>query len=99
VVPDHDGLPDIAAALGILAIEFGVTRLFCEGGGKLAASLLAANLVDELILFQAGKVIGDDGLPSVRGFGLETLGDAPQFSLSDVRAVGPDVISVWRSKL
>ena len=99
MVPDHDGVPDIAACLNALATEFGITRLFCEGGGKLAASLLAANLVDQLVLFQAGKVIGEDGLPSVRGFGLEALGDAPQFTLSDVRTIGPDVISIWRSAI
>ncbi len=67
----------------------------CEGGGRLAASLLSAGLVDELVLFQAGKIIGGDGLPSVRGFGLEELGNAPQFKLSRERALGSDIVSHW----
>ena len=98
-VPDQDGLPDLTAALTVLATGHGITRLFCEGGGKLAASLLSARLVDELVLFQAGKVIGEDGLPSVRGFGLEALSNAPEFTLHKVHALGPDVVSHWRANL
>ena len=94
-VPDHDGMPDLRASLRLLAEEHGITRLMCEGGGRLAASLLSDGLVDEIVLFQAGKVIGGDGLPSVRGFGLEALQDAPQFRLSNVRELGPDTVSHW----
>ena len=36
----------------------GLTRVFCEGGGALAASLLGAGMVDELIGFTAGVVLG-----------------------------------------
>ncbi|MEL7153982.1 MAG: RibD family protein, partial [Pseudomonadota bacterium] len=96
VVPDKSGLPDPGAALSTLAKDHGVTRLMCEGGGKLAASLLSARLVDELVLFQAGKAIGGDGLPAVQGFGLEALDRAPHFSLSRVRALGADVVSHWQ---
>ena len=39
----------------------GLTRVFCEGGGALAASLLEADLVDELVGFTAGLVIGAEG--------------------------------------
>ena len=95
IVRDQDGMPDLADSLTLLARDRGVTRLMCEGGGRLATSLLSAGLVDELVLFQAGKVIGDDGLPSVRGFGLEVLGQAPQFELASLRTVGADVVSRW----
>lgn len=94
-VPDVDGLPDLRASLERLAGELGVTRLMCEGGGRLAASLLSAGLVDELVLFQAGKVIGGDGHPAVQGFGLGDLGGAPAFSLSQMRVLGADTVSHW----
>ncbi len=42
----------------------GVTRVLCEGGGRLAASLLAARLVDRIYLFVAPVFIGSDGVPA-----------------------------------
>ena len=42
-----------------------------------------------------GKMIGGDGTPAVRGFGLELLAEAPGFELADVRAIGDDVLSQW----
>ncbi|MEM7211818.1 MAG: bifunctional diaminohydroxyphosphoribosylaminopyrimidine deaminase/5-amino-6-(5-phosphoribosylamino)uracil reductase RibD [Pseudomonadota bacterium] len=94
-VQDIDGQPDLQACLNLLAGDFGITRLMCEGGGRLAASLLKAGLVDEIALFQAGKMIGGDGTPSVQGFGLDALGDAPGFRLEAVSLVGPDTLSLW----
>lgn len=94
-VPDVDGLPDLGASLQILARDHGITRLMCEGGGKLAASLLSNDLVDQLALFQAGKVFGGDGLPSVQGFGLEVLAQSPNFQLGDIRTLDGDTVSHW----
>ena len=94
-VPDAEGLPDLGVSLDRLAGELGITRLMCEGGGRLAASLLSAGLVDELVLFQAGKVVGGDGLPAVQGFGLDALGAAPGFTLTRVRALEGDTVSHW----
>jgi len=74
----------------------GLTRVRCEGGGRLAASLLAAGLVDELVLFSGAKVIGQDGVPAVGGFGVERLAQAPVFRLESVEALGDDLMSVWR---
>lgn len=74
----------------------GLTRVFCEGGGALAASLLAADLVDELVVFTAGKVIGAEGYPGVGAMGVERLAAAPPFTLSQERRVGADLMSVWR---
>ncbi|MEE2945118.1 MAG: bifunctional diaminohydroxyphosphoribosylaminopyrimidine deaminase/5-amino-6-(5-phosphoribosylamino)uracil reductase RibD [Pseudomonadota bacterium] len=74
----------------------GLTRVFCEGGGALAASLLNADLVDELIVFSAGKVIGAEGFPGVGAMGLDRLAAAPRFELSEQRALGADIMSVWR---
>ncbi|WP_121064011.1 bifunctional diaminohydroxyphosphoribosylaminopyrimidine deaminase/5-amino-6-(5-phosphoribosylamino)uracil reductase RibD [Chachezhania antarctica] len=73
----------------------GITRVFCEGGGALAASLLDADLVDELIVFTAGLAIGAEGLPAIGALGLGSLDAAPRYRLRETRAVGPDVMHRW----
>ena len=84
----------IDAVLAALAEE-GLTRVFCEGGSMLAASLLEAGVVDRLVGFTAGIGIGAEGLPSIGALGLAHLTDAPRFILRDARRVGDDVLHVW----
>lgn len=74
----------------------GLTRVLCEGGGALAASLLAGDLVDELVGFTAGLAIGAEGLPAIGALGLDRLENAPRFDLVETRAIGPDVMHRWR---
>jgi diaminohydroxyphosphoribosylaminopyrimidine deaminase/5-amino-6-(5-phosphoribosylamino)uracil reductase len=74
----------------------GLTSIFCEGGGSLAASLLEAGLVDELICFTAGTALGAEGTPMIGALGLDSLAAAPRFTLHETRAIGPDILHVWR---
>ena len=85
---------DPAAMLGALG-EKGLTRVFCEGGGALAASLLNAGLVDEILGFQAGLVLGAEGRPAIGALGIEVLAEAPRFELAGTERVGPDVLTRW----
>ena len=94
-VPDHDGHADLNAALRALAAA-GLTRLFCEGGGDLAAALLRAGLVDELVQFSAGALIGAEGRGAIGALGLHALADAPRLRLIDTAPVGADVMTRWR---
>ncbi len=89
------GRVDPAAVLQALG-EAGLTRVFCEGGGQLAASLLAADLVDELQVFTAGMALGAEGHPGLGALGVESLNEAPRFEPVDLIPVGPDVRHVWR---
>ncbi len=91
---DAGGL-DMAAALQALGAA-GLTRVFCEGGGALAASLLRAGLVDRLAVFTAGLALGGDATPGIGALGLDMLRAAPRFALDEVRPVGGDVLSLWR---
>lgn len=91
-----DSQLDPAALLTALADE-GLTRVFCEGGGALAASLLGAGLVDELAVFSAGLAIGAEGRPGIAAMGLDRLGDARRFDLVSTEAVGGDVLHRWRA--
>jgi len=74
----------------------GLTSVFCEGGGSLAASLLEAGLVDELICVTAGLALGAEGTPMIGALGLDRLASAPRFTLHETRAIGPDILHVWR---
>lgn len=86
---------DVVAMLRSLA-EKGLTRVFCEGGGSLAASLLSAGVVDQMIAFSAGLALGAEGTPGIGAMGIDTLDSAPAFALRDVRPVGGDVMMTWR---
>lgn len=85
---------DPTLALGALGGQ-GLTRIFCEGGGALAASLLTAGLVDELVGFTAGIGLGSEARPALGPTGLERLADAPRFRLVESRAAGGDLMHRW----
>ncbi len=88
------GQVDLAAALQALGHE-GLTRVFCEGGGGLAASLLEDDLVDWLAVFNGGVMLGAEGVPSVGALGLSRLSEAPRWALQGVQQVGPDALGLW----
>ncbi|MFD1880947.1 bifunctional diaminohydroxyphosphoribosylaminopyrimidine deaminase/5-amino-6-(5-phosphoribosylamino)uracil reductase RibD [Paracoccus pacificus] len=73
----------------------GLTRVLCEGGGALAASLLAAGLVDDLITYSAGLVLGAEGRAAVAALPLAPLSAMPRLRLRGVRRLGGDVMQLW----
>ncbi len=93
-VPVVRGQLDPRATLEALG-AVGLTRVFCEGGGALAASLLAADLVDHVALFTAGLAIGAEGKPSIGALGLDRLGAAKRFEIQSVEQVGDDALTHW----
>lgn len=86
---------DMASALQSLGAA-GITRVFCEGGGELAASLLSGGLVDELVVFSAGIALGAEGRPGLGAMGVAALAEAPRLRLAEQRRIGADVMQVWR---
>ncbi|WP_432817426.1 bifunctional diaminohydroxyphosphoribosylaminopyrimidine deaminase/5-amino-6-(5-phosphoribosylamino)uracil reductase RibD [Sulfitobacter sp. JB4-11] len=82
---------DVMQQLG----RHGLTRVFCEGGGALAASLIEADQVDQLVGFTAGVIIGAEGLPGIGAMGLSHLRDAPRYVLQSTRRIGPDTLHIW----
>lgn len=82
-----DGRIDLPSLLDHLGAD-GLTRLLVEGGGQVAATLLEAGLVDELVLFRADKILGPDGVPA---FGVMTPDQAlTGFTLASEAAFGAD---------
>ena len=94
IATDNSGHIDIAATLQALG-QKGLTSVFCEGGGSLAASLLGHDLVDDLVGFTAGLALGGDARSAIAPMGLEHLSNAPRFHLRSTRPIGPDVLHEW----
>lgn len=91
---DAMGRVDALDALRQLAAR-GLTRVLCEGGGGLAASLLGAGLVEELVVFSAGRLFGADGTAAVAGLGITGIGPR-DWELRESLPVGADLMHRWR---
>lgn len=89
-----DGNIDLAAALETLA-EMGITRMMVEGGGRIIAGLLAADLVDRLVWFRASMLIGGDGVAGIAGFGVQALDGAAKFVKVSSRSAGADIVETY----
>lgn len=71
-VPETAGKLDLGAVLATLNAE-GITRLMVEGGPTVAASFVAAGLVDEVALLRGPKEIGAGGIDPLEGLPLAKL--------------------------
>jgi diaminohydroxyphosphoribosylaminopyrimidine deaminase/5-amino-6-(5-phosphoribosylamino)uracil reductase len=90
-LPDADGRVDLGAMMRELGAR-GINELHVEAGGRLNAALLAAGLVDELLLYLAPCVIGDParGIADFRD-GLARLADRVPLTIHAVDRVGTDL--------
>ena len=84
---------DMGAVLERLA-ALGIGSVLVEGGGKIAASLIAAGAMDRIEWFRAPLILGGDGRPAIADLTYDALADAPRFKRVALRELGPDV---WES--
>lgn len=88
VLPGGQGV-DLEKALVVLG-ERGILEVLVEGGPGLARSLLDAGLVQRGVFYSGAKLAGGNGLSPIGG-AFETLGNATDVQVIDVRLVGSDV--------
>ncbi len=89
-LPLKKGKLDLFKVLGLLA-EQGIYQVWVEAGAHLAASLLAAELVDELILYQSPKLMGADSRALVELSGFSDMSHLPEFTITDLALLGQDI--------
>lgn len=68
----------------------GYNEVWCEPGARLAAGLLQAGLVDELVLYQAPKLLGSNTRPLL-DWSIPSLAQAVQWVPVDTRWLGSDL--------
>jgi diaminohydroxyphosphoribosylaminopyrimidine deaminase/5-amino-6-(5-phosphoribosylamino)uracil reductase len=82
---------DLPKILKELAEKYDIMHVFCEGGGKLAAGLIDAGLVDEFVFFIAPKLMGADGLPNFGKTG-GLIADITNLKFQSLEQVGNDIL-------
>ncbi|KXI22089.1 bifunctional diaminohydroxyphosphoribosylaminopyrimidine deaminase/5-amino-6-(5-phosphoribosylamino)uracil reductase RibD [Photobacterium sanguinicancri] len=82
---------DLKELMQQLARDHDINHIWVEAGAGLAGALINAKLVDELILYQAPKLMGSDSRGLVDLLGLTSMSHVPTLTISDVRTVGPDI--------
>jgi diaminohydroxyphosphoribosylaminopyrimidine deaminase/5-amino-6-(5-phosphoribosylamino)uracil reductase len=81
---------DLRALLEYLA-KLNLNDVLIESGSRLAGAFIEQNLVDELILYQAPKLMGADGKSLVNMTSIENLSQAKELNISDLRMIGKDI--------
>ncbi|MBV4366027.1 bifunctional diaminohydroxyphosphoribosylaminopyrimidine deaminase/5-amino-6-(5-phosphoribosylamino)uracil reductase RibD [Erwinia phyllosphaerae] len=89
-VPRLNGQTDLVSLLMLLGRRQ-INNVWVEAGAQLAGALLAAGVVDELIIYLAPKLLGDAARGLCHLPALAQLAEAPAFTFSDIRQVGPDL--------
>lgn len=88
-IPTIDGRLDLLAALRLLA-DRGITRVFSEGGPRVAESLLVAGLADEVILHKGVKPLGRPGRPALTPAARAALENVSRYRMIESRTLGAD---------
>mgnify|MGYP000674994077 CR=1 FL=1 len=70
----------------------GINNLLIECGSKLNTILLSLNLVDQLLIFRSGSIIGNDGLPFVNELNSLEMKDLMNYKISSIRTFEDDIL-------
>ncbi len=76
----------------------GMNQVLVEAGHKLAGQFLEQGLVDEIIIYLAPKLMGNDAL-GLFNLSINDMKDCPLLNLKDIRQFGDDVRLIYVPKI
>src|SRR5262249_34022791 len=85
---------DLAAVLHALC-EKGISRLMVEGGARVAASFVAAGLVDEIWLLRGPGKVGANGVPALDALPLAAITQSPAYRVRASETLDKDTLTVY----
>jgi diaminohydroxyphosphoribosylaminopyrimidine deaminase/5-amino-6-(5-phosphoribosylamino)uracil reductase len=89
-IPAHESARlELRIAVALLA-QRGITRVFSEGGPRVAKELIGAGLADEVVIFTAPKPFGANGVPVLAREARRKLEQAAHYTLAEDAFAGPD---------
>ena len=91
---DAAGHVDLGHSLRALAAR-GITRVFSEGGPRVASRLIALGLADEVALITAEKPLGRPGVAALDSEARAALTDGSRYRPVETAVYGPDTMRLW----
>lgn len=85
---------DLAAVLHALAGK-GISRLLVEGGSRVAASFVAAELVDEIWLFRGTEAVGADGVDALDAMPLSKITQSQAYKVHASETFERDTLTIF----
>lgn len=85
---------DLPAVLHALA-EKGITRLMVEGGSRVAASFVAADLVDEIWLFRGAEAVGESGVDALDALPLSKITQSRAYKVHASETFDHDTLTIY----
>ena len=82
---------DLTALMRALA-AYELNDILLEAGATLSGAMLNAGLIDELLIYMAPKLMGNNGRGLFDLPGLSNMAQCVEIDISDIRAIGRD----WR---
>lgn len=90
-MPHGNDSIDLQALMELLA-ELEINEILLETGATLSGAVLRAGLIDEMVIYMAPKLMGHNARGLFRLPGLDSMEQALDLDITDMRAVGRD----WR---
>ena len=90
VLPTAEGMVDLGNMMAVLA-DSGMNELFVEAGCGLNGALVKAGLVDEMIIFLAPHLLGDNAQGMIKWPELVNLEQKKALEIMDLRMIGRDI--------
>jgi diaminohydroxyphosphoribosylaminopyrimidine deaminase / 5-amino-6-(5-phosphoribosylamino)uracil reductase len=90
----QDGRFDLGAVMRVLAAE-GITRVMVEGGPRIAAALVSADLADEAVLLRSSQSIGIDGIDALEHLPLTALTQSKRLKSHRSETIGEDIVETY----
>lgn len=97
-VDEKDGSIDLNSLMNMLG-EMGIDSVIVEGGGTLNYSMVKSDLVNEIMIYMAPKILGGkDALTAVEGQGFETPDTAAEFKLVETKIFEGDILLRYKTE-
>jgi diaminohydroxyphosphoribosylaminopyrimidine deaminase/5-amino-6-(5-phosphoribosylamino)uracil reductase len=87
---DGSGRVDLAVALTALSMR-GLTRIFSEGGPRVAAGLIMQGFADEVIVLTSEKKLAGEGVPALGSESRVLLEDPLHYNRTGSTRLGDDL--------
>ena len=72
----------------------GVNNLLIESGSIINTILLSLGLIDKVLIFRSGKIIGNDGVPFIDKLNINSINNTQNYKLTDLRTFDDDVLEI-----